>query len=65
MTISILTVILSYNLLEDDKMIKLTIHYKNGDVVTKDIDMNDYIEYLENSLTKIRKHVNKLEVQVV
>lgn len=65
MTISFLTVILSYNLLEDDKMIKLTIHYKNGDVVTKDIDMNDYIEYLENSLTKIRKHVNKLEVQVV
>lgn len=46
-------------------MIKLTIHYKNGDVVTKNIDMTDYIEYLETSLTKIRKHVNKLEVQVV
>lgn len=46
-------------------MIKLTIHYKNGDVVTKEIDMNDYIDYLETSLTKIRKHVNKLEVQVV
>ena len=42
-----------------------SIHYKNGDVVTKNIDMTDYIEYLETSLTKIRKHVNKLEVQVV
>ena len=45
-------------------MIKLTIYYKNGDVSTKDIDMNDYINYLETQLTKIRKHVNKLEVSV-